>query len=93
MDKFRLQRDVPTNNLLTAAHHHRYHKKVFLLAPWKAIYRNDDERTMSYEESLKFHAQIVSVYTNLDYTIITVPEGSVEDRAKFITQHLPTEQY
>lgn len=88
---YALYGDVAIDSLFNAATHYRYNEKVFLLAPWKDIYVNDEQRTMPYEETLKFHSQIVSVYTKLGYNIVTVPEGHVESRFDFIIKQMQTQ--
>ncbi len=87
---YALYGDVAMSSLLNTATNYRYNKKVFVLSPWKEIYVNDKERTMSYEETLLFHSQIVSVYTKLDYSIVVVPEGHVETRFDFIIKQIWT---
>lgn len=85
---YALYGEVAMSSLLNTATNYRYNKKVFILPPWEDIYVNDKERTMSYEETLLFHSQIVSVYTKLDYSIVIVPEGHVETRFDFIVNQI-----
>jgi predicted ATPase len=57
---------------------------VFLLPPWKAIYKMDNERFETFEESTKIHQQLVKTYLRFGYNIIDVPHGSVEQRTDHI---------
>ncbi|WP_136482824.1 AAA family ATPase [Cognatitamlana onchidii] len=66
---------------------HQY-TSVFLLPPWKAIYKTDSGRFESFEEVLKIHNQLESTYTKLGYPIIKVPFGTVEERTRFIINHI-----
>ena len=69
---------------LAAARRYRYHPRVLLLEPWERIYVTDDERTMSFEQTSPFHAALVDAYEGAGYTLVSVPAGSVEDRAAFV---------
>lgn len=57
---------------------------VFLLPPWKAIYKCDNERFETFEEAKKIHNNLKQVYHNLEYKIIEVPFGTIEERTNFI---------
>jgi predicted ATPase len=63
---------------------YRYHPEVFVLAPWDEIYVVDDERTMSFADTLPFHAAILSAYRGAGYTLVEVPRGSAEQRSDFV---------
>jgi predicted ATPase len=69
---------------LAAAERHRYHAQVMILEPWEQIYATDDERTMSFEQTIPFHAALVDAYEGADYTLVAVPSGPVEDRVAFV---------
>jgi len=66
---------------------HRY-SQVFMLPPWKEIYRTDNERYESFEESLIIFDHLLTAYEEMNYKIITVPEGSVTQRVSFILNSL-----
>ncbi|MDT0552082.1 ATP-binding protein [Urechidicola vernalis] len=61
---------------------------VFLMPPWKDIYKSDNERYESYEESLEIYRHIKNAYTELGYSIIEVPFGSVKERTDFVLESL-----
>lgn len=61
---------------------------VFILKPWKAIYKIDNERYESFSQAEKIHDYLLQTYKNLDYTPIDVPIGTVEARTDFILKTL-----
>lgn len=58
--------------------------KIFILPPWKEIYKSDNERYESFEEALKISSYLYSTYRRFGYDPIEVPKLSVEDRTNFI---------
>ena len=66
-----------------ACKNYRY-EKIFILPPWKDIYISDNERFESYEEAEKIHLALENTYKMYDYSPITVPFGTVEERSRFI---------
>jgi len=62
---------------------------VFLLPPWKAIYKSDNERFESFEQAQQIHEHLVKVYKTFGYTIIEVPFGTIEERSAFILNNIP----
>ena len=67
-----------------AAATYRYHPTVLILEPWAEIYATDDERTMSFDETLPFHDAIVRAYERAGYALRTVPHADVGARAEFV---------
>ena len=61
---------------------------VFLLPPWKEIYKKDDCRYESFEESIKIYDEIKKIYSLFDMTIIQLENESVENRVKNIMMHI-----
>ena len=57
---------------------------VFILKPWEAIYRSDNERYESFDQALKIHEHLVNTYQKFNYTLIDVPFDTVENRTNFI---------
>ena len=57
---------------------------IFLLPPWKSIYKRDNERFETYEEAVKIHEHLVNIYINYGYKIVEVPFGNVEERTNYI---------
>lgn len=62
--------------------------KILLLPPWEAIYVSDNERLESFEEALEIHQYLTASYERLGYSPVSVPEGSILERATFILEHL-----
>ncbi len=57
---------------------------VFLLPPWKDIYKSDNERFETFEQSKKIHLHLVEIYKKFGYKIIEVPFGTIKERTNFI---------
>jgi len=66
---------------------YRY-SKIFMMPPWKAIYKTDNERYETFEQSLLINEYLISAYQSMDYEIVSVPEGSVDSRAEFVLNSL-----
>lgn len=62
--------------------------KVFMTPPWKDIYKTDNERYESYEQSLLIYEFLMNAYTRLNYDICVVPTGDVSLRVDFILNSL-----
>ena len=69
---------------LEAADAYRYQPHVLFLEPWSDIYTTDEERIMSFDDTVSFSGTLRDVYERSGYTLVVVPNGSVEDRAAFI---------
>ncbi|MGS2739351.1 AAA family ATPase [Sinomicrobium sp. M5D2P17] len=69
-------------------HRYRYNSKVFLFPAWEEIYRLDEERKQDFEEALKTYEVMRETYTRLNYEIVELPRTNLEDRVKFILNHL-----
>ncbi len=66
----------------------RYNQHVFLMPPWKEIFKSDPFRQASFEQYIDFHKLIKQVYLTLDYTLIEVPLTSLQHRIKFVLAHI-----
>ena len=75
------------NTFKTICSQHIY-DKICILKPWKAIYKQDNERYETFEQALILHDFLVKTYTDYGYTIIDTPFGTVEERLDFILNHL-----
>ena len=64
----------------------QYNETVFLMPPWREIYRVDTERDQSFGDAITVGETIRQWYRRWHYTVIEVPRGSVEERAAFILQ-------
>lgn len=61
---------------------------VFLLPPWEAIYKSDNERFETFEESKKIHLYLEKTYKRFGYNIIEVPFDTIKERTNFILNKL-----
>ena len=61
---------------------------IFILKPWKAIYKQDNERYETFEQALVIHDFLVNLYKEFGYSIIDTPFGTVQERINFIINHL-----
>jgi predicted ATPase len=73
----------PTPSLL-ASERHQYNHQVLLLEPWEEIYLVDEERTMSFADTIPFHGALVDAYERAGYSLVVVPRDSVDNRAAFV---------
>ncbi|WP_171165769.1 AAA family ATPase [Streptomyces sp. I05A-00742] len=80
-------RPVP-GHMVTAAHRHRYHHRVFVAPPWPEIYERDTERKQSYEEAVRTHEAMVTAYAEFGYETVELPRTTVGERARFVTRAL-----
>ncbi|MEE9452375.1 MAG: AAA family ATPase [Gammaproteobacteria bacterium] len=76
--------NLNTQVSLNASQQYRYNKLVFFLPGWKEIYKNDDERKMTFNEANQFGHEIKKIYQALAYQAIDVPLDSPLSRAEFI---------
>ena len=59
---------------------------IFLMPPWEEIYISDNVRYENFEQALAIYNHLERAYKELNYNIIEVPTGSIEDRTNFILQ-------
>jgi predicted ATPase len=71
-----------------AAKEFRYNATVFFLPAWEAIYTNDAERKMSFEEAQAFGSAVRTIYQELGYRILEVPRFSLDERVDFILDRI-----
>lgn len=77
------------NTFLSACQTHRY-DAVFILPPWKSIYRQDNERYETYEQAVEIYTHLRKTYRELGYSCKPVPPGSLQERSDFILEKLKT---
>ena len=71
-----------------ASDRHRYHDEVLMLEPWEEIYSTDDERTMSFSDTVAFHAALEDAFDRSGYRTVTVPRARATDRAAFVSERI-----
>jgi predicted ATPase len=69
---------------LEAADAYRYQPHVLFLEPWSDIYQTDQERIMSFDDTVSFGKSLRDVYERSGYTLVDVPRDSIADRATFV---------
>lgn len=57
---------------------------IFITAPWQEIYRSDNERYETYEQSLAIHKPLKKTYPDLEYSIVNVPGETIKERVQFV---------
>ncbi|WP_203257065.1 AAA family ATPase [Hyunsoonleella ulvae] len=79
--------DIYPDDFVTHAKDYTY-DEVFILKPWKAIYKSDNERYENFAQAQKIHSCLLATYTKFNYKPIDVPFGTVAERTNFILNTL-----
>lgn len=61
---------------------------IFILKPWEEIYKQDNCRYESFDESVKIYQEILKVYNILNMKSIIIGRNTVEKRTDKILSHL-----
>jgi predicted ATPase len=61
---------------------------VFVFPPWEDIFVQDAERVEVFEEAKHFHNALLKTYSHFGMRYIEVPKLSIEERLRFITDHV-----
>jgi predicted ATPase len=69
---------------LKAVDVYRYQPHVLFLEPWSHIYETDEERIMSFDDTVSFGRELRDVYERSGYTLVEVPRDSIGGRATFV---------
>lgn len=75
------------NEFIEAANATKY-DYIFILKPYKVIYKTDNERYEDFNQALKIHEHLIATYTFFNYKLIDVPFDTVENRTDFILNTL-----
>lgn len=73
---------------LEAADVFRYQPHVLFLEPWSDIYQTDEERIMSFDDTVAFSRTLREVYERSGYSLVDVPWDSIAERATFVRMSL-----
>ncbi|QVY66833.1 AAA family ATPase [Polaribacter sp. Q13] len=84
MDYFKTEYPI---TFFEKSNHYKY-TKIFHFSPWEDIHTTDNERYESFEETLEIDKFLMNSYTDLGYTIINIPFGSLKERADFVVNSL-----
>jgi predicted ATPase len=61
---------------------------VFAAPPWPEIFTPDAERKQTFEEAQATYEVMVQTYSELGYSLISLPLDSVEERVGFVLSAL-----
>lgn len=61
---------------------------VFILPPWKEIYKQDECRYETFEESVKIYKEIIKIYSFFKMNTIIVEKDSIENRINKILSYI-----
>lgn len=65
-----------------------FHGTVFVLPPWKEIYRTDAERDHTFAHAQRVHADLVRWYRRCGYSLHELPRVGVAERARHVLRVL-----
>ncbi|HUL85713.1 MAG TPA: AAA family ATPase [Actinomycetota bacterium] len=69
---------------LTAVDAFRYEPHVLFLEPWSDIYTTDEERIMSFDDTVSFSEALRDVYVRSGYVLVDVPQMPIDARVAFV---------
>lgn len=65
-----------------------YNTQVFILPPWREIYKTDKERKQTWAEAVRTYEAMKEVYTRYGYYVTDLPKDTVTNRADFILEQI-----
>lgn len=71
------------SHFVDICNNHSY-DEVFVLAPWKAIFKSDAERYENFEQAVQIHDFLIKTYQKFNYRLIDVPFAPVNARVDYI---------
>lgn len=71
-----------------AAELYQYNKTVFFAPSWEAIYSNDEDRQISFQEAKEFGDNLKSIYRELGYELLELPCASVNERFNVLMESI-----
>lgn len=77
-----------SKHIIELVKQYRYNKTVFILPPWKEIYRTDNERKQDWNEAELTFEKMKETYIEFGYNIILVPKMTLQERIKFVQQNI-----
>ncbi len=66
----------------------KHNKSVFVLPPWREIYKTDNERKQDWKEAVLTFEAMCETYKNYGYKIVKIPNVSISERADFILEFI-----
>ena len=79
---------LPVEDLQRLLAAYAFHRLVFILPPWEAIYTNDAERDQTFAEAVNVCDKLQRWYRSCGYRVHEVPRFSVQQRADHVLQTL-----
>jgi predicted ATPase len=79
---------MPGEELKAMLTKYPFHRSVFILPPWEAIYTTDTERDQTYAEALGVYEKLLRWYRSCDYDVREVPRLPVKQRARHVLRVL-----
>ena len=79
---------LPSAELESMLASYPFHRTVFVLPPWEAIYATDGERDHSFAHAVDVHAKVVAWYRSCGYVLDEVPRLPVAQRAEHVLRIL-----
>jgi predicted ATPase len=73
---------------IDAVRNFRYNLSVFVLPPWKEIYKTDPERKQDFKLATETYNHIKGVYEKYKYKLVELPFTSVSERIDFILNRI-----
>lgn len=78
--------DTYPEDFVNLCKNHSY-DAVFVLKPWKDIFKSDSERYETYEQAVEIHDYLINTYSQFNYQLNDVPFGTVDERIEYILNH------
>jgi predicted ATPase len=66
----------------------RYEPHVLFLEPWSDIYTTDEERIMSFDDTVSFSEALRDVYGRSGYLLVDVPQSPIDARVAFVRRFI-----
>lgn len=79
---------LPADELDATLRAHPFHRTVFMLPPWPAIYRTDAKRDHPFEHAVRVHGDLLRWYTRIGYRVHELPCVGVNERARLVLEVL-----
>lgn len=76
--------DLASGAEMRAAELYRYNQKVFFAPSWAEIFKNDDERKLTFDQTCDFGENLRVAYQQLGYKLVELPYDTLIKRVEFI---------
>lgn len=76
------------DHFMRAAELFRYRPQVFIVPPWREVYRNDSERQHGFDDAVSANEALVAAWKRFGYQTVIIPRASVGERARFVLDHI-----